>query len=129
MHAGADPTKLVEDLAKRKKIKTLGVSMGQGQEIIARRYLATATAEGQWLLLQNTHLGLAYLSEACTWTQSHLEQSCRIVRSFSQLPLPIQACCKQEERHCSSRSASVCSRHIAAGLDFWPGACGRNDRP
>ena len=28
---GADPTKLIEELAKRKKIKTLGVSMGQGQ--------------------------------------------------------------------------------------------------
>jgi hypothetical protein len=26
---GADPTKLIEDLAKRKKIKMLGVSMGQ----------------------------------------------------------------------------------------------------
>lgn len=61
--AGADPTKLIEDLAKRKKIRTLGVSMGQGQEIIARNLLAAATADGQWLLLQNTHLGLAYLSE------------------------------------------------------------------
>jgi dynein heavy chain len=50
-------------LAKRKKIRTLGVSMGQGQETIARNYLATATKEGLWLLLQNTHLGLAYLSE------------------------------------------------------------------
>lgn len=37
--------------------------MGQGQEIIARTYLTTAIAEGQWLLLQNTHLGLAYLNE------------------------------------------------------------------
>lgn len=62
-HAGADPTKLIEDLAKRKKIKTLGVSMGQGQEVIARKYLATALVEGQWVLLQNTHLGLVYLSE------------------------------------------------------------------
>ncbi|CAK0759668.1 Dynein gamma chain, flagellar outer arm [Coccomyxa viridis] len=60
---GSDPTKLIEDLAKRKKVKTLGVSMGQGQEIIARNYLAAATTDGQWLLLQNTHLGLAYLSE------------------------------------------------------------------
>ncbi|KAK9865923.1 hypothetical protein WJX84_001850 [Apatococcus fuscideae] len=60
---GADPTKLIEDLAKRKKIKTLGVSMGQGQEIIARKYMAIATVEGQWVLLQNTHLGLGYLSE------------------------------------------------------------------
>ena len=61
---GADPLKLIEDLAKRKKIKTLVVSMGQGQEIIARRYMATAAADGQWVLLQNTHLSLAYLSEA-----------------------------------------------------------------
>mmetsp|Transcript_5388 Transcript_5388/g.12712 ORF Transcript_5388/g.12712 Transcript_5388/m.12712 type:complete len:4322 (-) Transcript_5388:507-13472(-) len=60
---GADPTKLIEDLAKKKKIKTMGVSMGQGQEVIARKYMATASLEGQWVLLQNTHLGLAYLSE------------------------------------------------------------------
>ena len=61
--AGADPTKLIEDLAKRKKVRALGVSMGQGQEVIARRLLAAAVAEGQWLLLQNTHLSLAYLAE------------------------------------------------------------------
>ncbi|KAJ9508838.1 hypothetical protein QJQ45_028152, partial [Haematococcus lacustris] len=64
---GADPTKLIEDLAKRKKIKTLGVSMGQGQEIIARKYMATASLEGQWVLLQNTHLGLGYLTEVETF--------------------------------------------------------------
>lgn len=64
---GADPTKLIEDLAKRKKIKTLGVSMGQGQEIIARKYIAQASAEGLWVLLQNTHLGLGYLSEVETF--------------------------------------------------------------
>ena len=56
----------LQDLAKKKKIKTLGVSMGQGQEIIARKYMATATVEGQWVLLQNTHLGLSYLTEVCT---------------------------------------------------------------
>lgn len=59
---GSDPTKLIEDLAKKKKIKTLGVSMGQGQECIARKLMATAAAEGQWLLLQNTHLSLNYLT-------------------------------------------------------------------
>jgi dynein heavy chain len=59
---GSDPTKLIEDLAKKKKIKTLGVSMGQGQELIARKLMTTAAAEGQWLLLQNTHLGLNYLT-------------------------------------------------------------------
>lgn len=55
----------LQDLAKKKKIKTLGVSMGQGQEIIARKYMASATVEGQWVLLQNTHLGLGYLTEVC----------------------------------------------------------------
>ena len=62
---GADPTKLIEDLAKRRKIRTLGVSMGQGQEVVARKYVAAAAAEGHWVLLQNTHLGLGYLAEVC----------------------------------------------------------------
>ena len=44
----------------------MGVSMGQGQEIIARKYMASATVEGQWVLLQNTHLGLSYLTEVCS---------------------------------------------------------------
>ena len=61
--SGADPTKMIEDLAKRRKVRTLGVSMGQGQEVIARKLLAQATVEGQWVLLQNTHLGLGFLSE------------------------------------------------------------------
>jgi len=60
---GADPTKLIEELAKKKKISTVGVSMGQGQEIIARRLMSVATQMGQWVLLQNTHLGLAYMAE------------------------------------------------------------------
>jgi hypothetical protein len=37
--------------------------MGQGQEIIADKLLTAAAAEGHWLLLQNTHLGLNYLTE------------------------------------------------------------------
>ena len=36
---------------------------GQGQDVIARKYLAAAMAEGHWVLLQNMHLGLAYLQE------------------------------------------------------------------
>jgi len=60
---GADPTKAIEEFAKKKKVKCLGVSMGQGQEVVARRLIASATAEGHWVLLQNTHLGLPYLAE------------------------------------------------------------------
>lgn len=37
--------------------------MGQGQEVIARGHMAAAAAEGCWVLLQNAHLGLGYLTE------------------------------------------------------------------
>ena len=60
---GADPTRNIEDLAKRKRVKCHGVSMGQGQEILARRLIDSAANEGHWVLLQNAHLGLKYLCE------------------------------------------------------------------
>ena len=60
---GADPTKSIEDLAKRKKIKCSGISMGQGQEVAARKFVASAAEAGHWVLLQNAHLGLGYLAE------------------------------------------------------------------
>ena len=66
MSPDADHEKLIEELAKRKKIATLGVSMGQGQEIIARKLMSSATQNGQWVLLQNTHLG-AYMAEIETY--------------------------------------------------------------
>ena len=47
--------------------------MGQGQEIIARNYLTAAIMDGQWLLLQNTHLGLTYLTEVCEEYLLHLD--------------------------------------------------------
>jgi len=60
---GADPTKLITDLARKRRKQVLGVSMGQGQEVIARGLMKQATEEGHWVLLQNTHLGLAYMYE------------------------------------------------------------------
>jgi dynein heavy chain len=73
LSSGADPTKAIEDLAKRKKIKCFGVSMGQGQEFVARRLVAAAAAEGHWVLLQNAHLGLKYLSEVEQYLAKQLE--------------------------------------------------------
>ena len=60
---GSDPTDLIMGLAKKKKKEVQSVSMGQGQEITARRYVETGIANGSWVLLQNTHLGLKYLEE------------------------------------------------------------------
>jgi len=60
---GSDPTSSIEALAKRKNLNCRAISMGQGQEIHARRLLQQFMAEGGWVLLQNCHLGLNFMDE------------------------------------------------------------------
>ncbi|XP_033755107.1 LOW QUALITY PROTEIN: dynein heavy chain 5, axonemal-like [Pecten maximus] len=60
---GSDPTTLIEALAKKHKIECHAISMGQGQEVHARRLLTQGVQNGGWLLLQNCHLSLDYVLE------------------------------------------------------------------
>nr|XP_015210363.1 PREDICTED: dynein heavy chain 5, axonemal-like [Lepisosteus oculatus] len=60
---GSDPTENIERLSKTKNAPCRAISMGQGQEVHARRLLNQSMADGGWLLLQNCHLGLDFLEE------------------------------------------------------------------
>merc|ERR1719387_50754 len=62
--AGSDPTMNIDELAKkRKKFPTEKVSMGEGQEKVAREKNSNAFITGGWVILQNCHLGIDYMNE------------------------------------------------------------------
>ncbi|XP_059171726.1 dynein axonemal heavy chain 8-like [Physella acuta] len=63
---GSDPTNEIEIQAKRLEIAFHAVSMGQGQEVHARKLIARFMEQGGWALLQNCHLCLMYLEEVLT---------------------------------------------------------------
>ncbi|KAJ8315371.1 LOW QUALITY PROTEIN: hypothetical protein KUTeg_007521 [Tegillarca granosa] len=60
---GSDPTENIMILAKKKNVKCGAISMGQGQDVHARRLLSVSMTEGSWVLLQNCHLGLDFMDE------------------------------------------------------------------
>ncbi|XP_054622281.1 dynein axonemal heavy chain 8-like [Dunckerocampus dactyliophorus] len=60
---GSDPTNQIEALAKKLNLGCRSISMGQGQEVHARKLVNSSMAEGGWVLLQNCHLGLEFMDE------------------------------------------------------------------
>lgn len=60
---GSDPSSDIENLARKQKVDIKAISMGQGQEVHARKLLGTYMVNGGWALLQNCHLGLPFMDE------------------------------------------------------------------
>lgn len=60
---GSDPTPNIQALAKKHEAPCAAISMGQGQEIHARKLMQESLESGGWVLLQNCHLGLDYMFE------------------------------------------------------------------
>lgn len=60
---GSDPTEAIKGLAKSNKLECRDISMGQGQEVHARKLVASFQEVGGWVLLQNCHLALDFLAE------------------------------------------------------------------
>lgn len=63
LSVGSDPTPNIQSLAKKQEVQCRAISMGQGQEIHARKLIGACIKDGGWTLLQNCHLGLEYMNE------------------------------------------------------------------
>ena len=60
---GSDPTNAIDELARKKRIATAKVSMGEEQEIIAKKHIDDAMRDGFWVILNNCHLSLEFMCE------------------------------------------------------------------
>ncbi|CAM2111330.1 unnamed protein product [Caretta caretta] len=60
---GSDPTIQIDALARKLKLECRTISMGQGQEVHARKLTQMSMQQGGWVLLQNCHLGLDFMDE------------------------------------------------------------------
>ncbi|KAJ7340954.1 hypothetical protein JRQ81_004241, partial [Phrynocephalus forsythii] len=60
---GSDPTIQIDALARKLKLENRAISMGQGQEVHARKLIQMSMVQGGWVLLQNCHLGLEFMEE------------------------------------------------------------------
>ncbi|XP_015833540.2 dynein axonemal heavy chain 5 isoform X3 [Tribolium castaneum] len=63
---GSDPSPQISALAKAKDMTLKAVSMGQGQEVVARDMIEWSMQNGGWVLLQNVHLSLPFATEVMT---------------------------------------------------------------
>lgn len=63
LSAGADPTSSIDELAKKKRKLTEKVSMGEGQEVVAKNAIDKNFVSGGWVILQNCHLGLKFMEQ------------------------------------------------------------------
>eukprot|EP01065_Artemidia_motanka_P049557 TRINITY_DN8237_c0_g2_i2.p1 TRINITY_DN8237_c0_g2~~TRINITY_DN8237_c0_g2_i2.p1 ORF type:complete len:4421 (+),score=1611.35 TRINITY_DN8237_c0_g2_i2:1465-13263(+) len=59
---GGDPTQMIHTMAKKRRKVLRDVSMGEGQDTVAHALVTAAHEQGDWVLLQNCHLGLRFLA-------------------------------------------------------------------
>uniref|UniRef100_A0A672G3C9 Uncharacterized protein n=1 Tax=Salarias fasciatus TaxID=181472 RepID=A0A672G3C9_SALFA len=82
---GSDPTDQIE-------FECNAISMGQGQEVHARKLLQTSMTQGGWVLLQNCHLGLDFMEELLETL--HVSPSFMVVKLNPLVFCPLQSSIK-----------------------------------
>ena len=63
LSAGANPTGSLDDFAKKKRKPIAKISMGEEQDKKAMEAMKAAFATGDWVLLENCHLGLDFMAK------------------------------------------------------------------
>lgn len=77
--AGSDPSTEISALAHSlKTVMHPPVSMGQGQEPVARSLISACMTEGGWVLLQNCHLGISFMEDLYLLIQNDTHESFRL---------------------------------------------------
>lgn len=94
------------------------ISMGQGQEVHARKLVAQSLQDGSWVLLHNCHLGLDYIDELLDTilTADYIQDSFRVWITTDVHPkFPINFL--QVSHFCHVDKCLSC-RHLAEVLKF-----------
>ena len=63
LSTGSDPCSQIETMARNRMQEFRQISMGQGQEDLARRMITESIVNGYWLMLQNCQLCLEFCEE------------------------------------------------------------------
>lgn len=63
LSAGADPTNSIDEFARKKRINTMKVSMGEEMETPAKANITNGFRDGFWVILNNCHLSLEFMAE------------------------------------------------------------------
>eukprot|EP01135_Chromosphaera_perkinsii_P011757 Nk52_evm3s2496 gene=Nk52_evmTU3s2496 len=110
---GSDPSSMIEALARKMKVPIISLSMGQGQEVHAKKILSKAMRAGGWVLLQNCHLCLNFVKDTIDILKEHedIERSFRLwMTTEPHINFPISLL------HCSIKFTNETPQGVKAGL-------------
>jgi len=60
---GSDPTSTIDEIARKRKIQTAKISMGEGMEEPAMKSIETFFRDGGWVILNNCHLSIPFMAQ------------------------------------------------------------------
>jgi|TARA_B110001469_G_scaffold127089_1_gene146635 dynein heavy chain len=88
LSAGSDPTSNIDEYARKRKIITGKVSMGEEMEFPAAKMMDDGMLTGKWVVLQNCHLNIDFMGEM----EDRLNPKDKVVHEDFRLWITCQPC-------------------------------------